>query len=128
MSEDCKPGNLLPNAGNAEIDPRKFVEYSMNPENPGNQGKSMAFKALVYNVENVEGRNAAAEDVIKQLREAVVQTAATQGQPSIYGNRFQVRVRIRGINGREGTLVTSWQIDNDKEVPRLITNWLEVDK
>ncbi|GAA6623250.1 hypothetical protein [Scytonema sp. NUACC26] len=28
----------------------------------------------------------------------------------------------------EGTLVTTWQIDNGKNTLRLITNWLEVEK
>ena len=128
MSQDWKPGDPLPKAEDAEIDPHKFEEYSMNPNNPSNQGKWMAFAAIGYDVQNAEARKAATDDVIRQLREGLGNAPAVKGQTSIYGFRFQVRVRIRGLNKREGTLVTHWQIDNGKEIPRLITNWLEVNK
>ena len=128
MCQDWNLGEPLPKAQDAEIDPRKFEEYSINPNNSGNQGKWMAFSAIGYDVQTTEGRNAAAYDVIKQLRSELANTPAIPGHTSIYGLRFQVRVRIRGLNGREGTLVTNWQIDRGKEIPRLITNWLEVDK
>ncbi|MBN3911412.1 MAG: hypothetical protein HWQ35_34215 [Nostoc sp. NMS1] len=128
MSQDWNPGDPLPKAEDAEIDSRKFEEYSMNPNNPGNQGKWMAFAAIGYDIQNLEARNAATGDVIRQLREGLGNAPAVKGQRSIYGFRFQVRVRIQGLNKREGTLVTHWQIDNGKEIPRLITNWLEVNK
>ena len=86
----------------------------------------MAFAAIGYDVENPQSRDTAAQDVINQLRQGLVDAPATPSQSSIYGLRFQVRVRIQGPNGGEGTLVTTWQIDNDRDVPRLITNWLEV--
>ena len=126
MSQDWNPGESLPMADNAEIDPRKFEEYSMNPNNPANQGKWMAFAVLGYDVESTQSRQAAAQNIIKQLRQGLVNAPAIQGQNSIYGIRFQVQVRIFGVNGRVGNLMTIWQIDNDKNVPRLITNWLEV--
>lgn len=126
MYQDWNAGDPLPRPQDAEIDPRKFEQYSMNPTNPGNQGKWMAFAAIGYDVENPQSRSAAAQDVINQLRQGLVNAPATQIQSSIYGLRFQVRVRIQGQNGGEGTLVTTWQIDNDRDVPRLITNWLEV--
>jgi hypothetical protein len=37
----------------------------------------------------------------------------------------EVKVQIVGPNGKHGTLVTQWQIDNGASNPRLITNWLE---
>lgn len=126
MYDDWTPGQPLPKAEDTQIDPRKFEEYSMNPNNPANQGKWMAFAVLGYDVESDQGRKAAAQNLINQLRQGLVNAPATQGQNSIYGIRFQVQVRIFGVNGRVGNLMTIWQIDNDKNVPRLITNWLEV--
>jgi hypothetical protein len=111
-----------------EIDIRKFAEYSMNPNHPNNQGKWMAFAALGYDVESSLGRHAGAQDIISQLRQGLVDAPSIPGQPSIHGSRFQVKVRVKGPNGGEGTLVTSWQIDRDRDVPRLVTNWLEVDR
>jgi hypothetical protein len=43
---DWKPGNPLPEAQNAEIDLKKFTEYSMNPDNLQNRGKWKAFKQI----------------------------------------------------------------------------------
>lgn len=126
MDRDWNPNDPLSMAEGAQIAPRKFEEYSMNPNNPVNQGKWMAFAALGYDVQSIESRKAAAQNIINQLRQGLVNAAATQGQNSIYGIWFQVRVRIQGLNGRQGSLVTIWQIDNDKNVPKLITNWLEV--
>ncbi|MBD2021648.1 hypothetical protein H6F43_15820 [Leptolyngbya sp. FACHB-36] len=116
----------LPNAQAVEIDLRKFEDYSMNPGNPGNQGKWVTFAAVGYDVQNPQNRIAAAQDVVTQLRQQLSKTPATQGQSNRYGPRFEVRVVIRGANGREGTLVTIWQLDRGTEIPRLITNWLEV--
>ena len=33
---------------------------------------------------------------------------------------------IKGFNDKSGNLITIWQIDRDKTIPRLITNWVEV--
>jgi CHASE1-domain containing sensor protein len=100
MSQDWNPGESLAMVENAEIDPRKFEEYSMNPNNPANQGKWMAFAVLGYDVESDQSRKAAAQNLINQLRQGLVNAPATQGQNSIYGIRFQVQVRIFGVNGR----------------------------
>lgn len=109
-----------------EIDPRKFVEYSMNPNHSQNQGKWIAFAALGYDVQSIEGRSAATQDVIAQLRQRFATAPSIPGQNTPWGSRFQRRIRIQGPNGKEGDLVTSWQLDLEESNPRLITNWLEV--
>ena len=126
MDRSWKSGEVLPGVDNAEIDPRKFQQYSMNPGNPANQGKWMAFAAIGYAVESEQERRLAAQDAIAQLRRAIVNTPATLDRNSIHGTRFEVKVQIQGPNGGIGTLVTKWQIDRDTDFPRLITNWLEV--
>ncbi|MBC6471861.1 MAG: hypothetical protein GDA48_02755 [Hormoscilla sp. GM102CHS1] len=126
MSQNFHPGNPLPNAEDAQIDMRKFEQYSMDPNNPKNRGKWTAFAAMGYDVQSLEGRHAGAQDVINQLRAKLVNTPATKGEASIYGDRFEVKVGIKGPLGKEGILVTLWQIDINREVPRLITNWLKV--
>ncbi len=40
--------------------------------------------------------------------------------------RLKVTIRIKGLNGGQGNLITIWQIDQSKIIPILITNWLEV--
>ncbi len=126
MEQEWKFGQSLPNAEKAEIDDRKFKQYSLNPDNPNNQGKWMAFAAIGYDVNSPQGRQIATEDIINQLRAKVPNLPATQEEPSIYGLRFEVQVTIRGLNGKEGNLITKWQIDRGQTIPRLISNWLKI--
>lgn len=126
MVQDWQPCDPLPNSEKAIIDPRKFEQYSMNPNNPNNQGKWMAFAAVGYNVKNAQGRYSAAQDIINQLRFQLDNIPAILDKPSIYGIRFEVQIIIVGANGRQGILVTKWQIDNDTDIPKLTTNWLKV--
>jgi hypothetical protein len=120
------PGDPLPNAENAEIDRRKFAEYSMNPDNPNNQDKWLAFAALGYDVRTASSREFAAQSIIEPLRPAILTAPATPGKISPHGLRFKVSIAIQGLNQRRGLLVTVWQIDQNRDVPRLVTNWLEV--
>jgi hypothetical protein len=126
MEREWEFGQALPNVQEAEIDARKFQQYSLNPENPNNQGKWIAFVAIGYDVNSSQGRQTATEDIINQLRTKLSNLPATQEEPSIYGLRFEVQVTIRGLNGKEGNLITKWQIDRGKTKPRLISNWLKV--
>lgn len=78
MYDDWTPGQPLPKAENAQIDPRKFEEYSMNRNNPANQRKWMAFAALGYDVESIQSRQAAAQNIINQLRQGLAKAPATK--------------------------------------------------
>jgi hypothetical protein len=50
-----------PNA--AEIDRRKFGEYSMNPDHPSNGGKAGGWRALGYHVDDPSARQTAATEL-----------------------------------------------------------------
>ncbi len=126
MEQEWECGQTLPNVQEAKIDARKFERYSLNPENPNNQRKWMAFVAIGYDVNSSQSRQIATEDIIAQLRTQLPNLPATQEEPSIYGLRFEVQVTIQGLNGKEGNLITKWQIDCGKTRPRLISNWLKV--
>lgn len=51
--------DVLPNLERAEIDERKFSEYSMNPGHPDNKGKADGWRALGYDVDNPQARRKA---------------------------------------------------------------------
>jgi len=104
MSQNCHPGNLLPRAEDAQIDIRKFEQYSMDPNNRKNGGKWTAFAAIGYDVQSLLGRRAGAQDVINQLRAKLGSAPATKGEASIYGDRFEVKLEIKGPSGKEGIL------------------------
>lgn len=123
-----QPGNALPNADKARIDPNKFEKYSMDPTNPSGGGKPEAFRQLGYDVDTAEGRAAGAENVIGQLKAQLAHAGAVFEGATAYGNRYRVDVTITGPNGAAGTLITIWQYDEGADFPRLITDWLEVYK
>lgn len=125
---DWKPGNPLPEAQNAQIDPKKFTEYSMKQDHPENKGKWKAFEKIGYDVHTPKGRGAGAQNLIEQLRLSLQNAPANQGNASTYGPRFVVQVEVKGPNGKKGTLVTAWQVDKDKSFPRLVTNFIKVNK
>lgn len=120
------PGEPLPWSEEAIIDPAKFENYSLSPDNPGNQGKWIAFEQLGYDVHTSERRRVATADLIQQIRVYLSQAPVTGRESTPYGERFSVSIPIRGPNGRKATLSTIWQIDTDAIYPRLITNWAEV--
>lgn len=123
-----KPGNPLPNARKAKLHPAKFEKYSMHPAHPtqATQPKWKAWEQVGYDVTSEAGRRAAAQEVISQLRKSLPHAPATLGKVTPHGLRLDVRIKIRGPNGKEGTLFTAWQQDKGSKVFRLITNWLEV--
>ncbi|GEM_PF-1478726 len=126
MLENWQQGDALPQWKNAEIDPRKFEQYSLNPNNPANQGKWKAFIQLGYDINTRESRQNATQNIITQLKNQLEKTPAIPQDETAYGLKFEVRVIIIGLNGKQGNLFTGWQIDKGKNIPRLITNWLEV--
>jgi hypothetical protein len=83
---------------------------------------------LGYDIYTPQGRSTGAQNLIEQLRLALQNAPANQGKNSTYGPRFVVNVEVEGPKGKKGTLVTTWQVDKDKSFPRLITNWIEVNK
>ena len=125
---DWKPGDPLPEAQNAQIDSKKFDEYSMNTDNLKNGGKWKAFEQIGYDVRTPQERSNGSQNLIEQLRLSLQDAPANQDKTSIYGFRFVVRVEVKGPNGKAGTLVTIWQVDTGKRFPRLITNWIEVNR
>jgi hypothetical protein len=100
----------------------------MNPNNLQNGGKWKAFEQIGYDVYTPQGRSIGAQNLIEQLRLSLQSAPANQGKTSTYGPRFVVQVEIEGPNGKKGTLVTTWQVDKDKSFPRLITNWIAVNR
>jgi hypothetical protein len=68
--------DVLPNLERAEIDERKFSEYSMNPGHPDNKGKADGWRALGYDVDNPQARREAA----RELRDLTLEESLTNGK------------------------------------------------
>jgi filamentous hemagglutinin len=119
--------DVLPNLERAEIDERKFSEYSMNPGHPDNNGKADGWRALGYDVDNSQARREAA----RELRDLILEESLANGKVAevrddSYGLRPRVISGITGPNGKNATLVTCWLIEDRSgtAIPRLITTWV----
>jgi filamentous hemagglutinin len=121
--------DVLPNLEMAEIDERKFSEYSLNPGHPDNQGKADGWRALGYDVDNPQARqNAARELRYLTLEELLPRGKVAEVRDDAYGPRPRVISGITGPNGKDATMVTCWLIENRSgtAVPRLITTWVQL--
>jgi hypothetical protein len=125
-TNEWQEGYPLPGYQVAQVDPRKFKDYSMNPHNPNNNGKWQAYTTIGYDLSTPESRETAAQDVINQLLINLSSIPAKAELSSEHGIRFEVKVPIQGPNGKRGILITKWQMEQGQ--PRLITNWLKVNK
>lgn len=121
--------DVLPNLERAEIDERKFSEYSMNPGHPDNKGKADGWRALGYDVDNPQARREAA----RELRDLTLEESLANGKVAdvredSYGRRPRVISGITGPNGKNATLVTCWLIKGDSvtAIPRLVTTWVQL--
>jgi hypothetical protein len=120
--------DVLPNLDKAEIDERKLSEYSLNPGHPDNRGKAGGWRALGYDVDSPQGRR----DATQELRGLVLSELLACGKvvktrDTPYGPSHTVLNGITGPNGRAGTLVTCWRVEDraGAEVPRLVSTWVK---
>lgn len=119
-------GDVLPRAY-AEIDQRKFSDYSMNPGHPQNRGKAEGWRALGYDVDDPQARIEAADDLCQMSRILLPRghIAATRDTP--FGPTHKVLSGYIGPNGQHGTLVTCWMTagEGDRARPRMTTAWMQ---
>jgi hypothetical protein len=120
--------DFLPNLEMAEVDERKFSEYSLNPGIPRNGGKADGWRALGYDVDNPQARQEAARELRDlTLSELLADGKVAEVRDDSYGPRLRVISGITGPNGKDATIVTCWQIEDRSgtAVPRLITTWVQ---
>jgi filamentous hemagglutinin len=120
--------DVLPNLELAEIDERKFSEYSLNPGHPGNRGKAEGWRTLGYDVDNPQARQEAARELRDlTLNELLADGKVAEVRDDSYGPRPRVISGITGPNGKNATFVTCWLIEDRSgtAVPRLLTTWVQ---
>lgn len=110
----------MPNAKKAITPREKFINYSLNPDNPNARGKAEAYeKGLGYTRENADG-------LISQVHDYVTSgNKPYEVSQSDYGTKYKFRIPVTGPNGKTKNVIAVYQIDNGQSVPRMITNYLE---
>jgi len=119
---------ILPNCHLAEIDQRKFSEYSLNPGHPHNGGKAEGWRALGYDVDSPQARHDAALDLREMIRDGLlVRGKVAEARDTSFGPAYKVLSAFTGPNGRNATLVTCWLVEGQPEHshPKLTTTWAQ---
>lgn len=108
----------LPNADQAVIDRRKLTDYALSPEHPVGRFKSAFFASLGFTARNWEKLDL-------ELRKLVLWSTAELGELTRFGQKYVVRGRITGPQGRTAEVLTVWIILKGEQVPRLVTAYPE---
>lgn len=110
----------MPNASLAVTPREKFVNYSLDYNNPNSKGKAEAYqKGLGYIKENADG-------LISQIHEYVTSgNRPYEVTQSEHGSKYKFRIPVVGPNGKTKNVIAVYIIDKGQSTPRMITNYLE---
>lgn len=104
----------VPRADAAVVDPAKVRDYLLSPEHPVGRYKAAFFAALGY-------QRAHWERLRRDLLDLPMQREAVPGQPSDFGQKYEVRGNLQGPTGRRAEVVTVWIILIEESIPRFVT-------
>lgn len=106
--------DLLPNAANAEIDPRKLRDYALNPEHETGRYKATFFTQMGYS----------ANDWLRlayDIRQQHLSQPAETGQASPYGRKYTITAPLQGPRGPARQVTTVWIFRPDRDWAELVT-------
>ena len=117
-------GISMPNHRQAVTPPEKFIEYSLNYDNPNSRGKAEAYeKALGFNKSNAGMLIEQIENAVRNESVSPVSISETE-----FGTKYQYRIPVKGANGQIKNVIAVYQIDKGTDIPRMITNYVEKKK
>jgi hypothetical protein len=105
---------VLPNAGRAEIDPRKLYGYLLNTAHPVGRFKARFFASLGYVADEWQALEA-------DLRIQHLSQPANPDPRRRHGQTWTIRAILKGPNGQSAGVVSVWFIPADRDVPHLVT-------
>jgi len=104
----------LPNADSAIIEPAKLRDYLLSPEHPWGRYKAHFFESLGYSQNDWRQLEA-------DLRRQHLPLDTRPGQPSPFGQKFEILASIRGPLGKIAMVLSVWIVRNGESVPRFVT-------
>ena len=105
---------MLPNPERAFIAPNKVRDYLLSPGHPVGRFKAAVFVALGYTQENWETLR---DDILVMARTGI----ASPGQPTPFGQKFEVDGILSGPTGRSARFKTVWMLRTGETSPRFVT-------
>ena len=114
-------GSTMPNSDKAITAKEKFMNYSLDYNNPNAVGKAEAYeRGLGFNKSNAESLISQIDAAVKSGTNSPIEIIS-----SGFGTKYKFRIPVKGINGMIKNVIAVYQIDAGSEIPRLITNFLE---
>jgi hypothetical protein len=107
----------IPNADKAVVDEAKVRDYLLSETHSVGKFKARFFASLGFTRENWL-------ELATALRELAAHDAVL-GQPSPFGQKFEVRASLQGPSGRVASLVVVWIVKSPEEFPRFVTAYPE---
>jgi filamentous hemagglutinin len=108
------PATPLRNAHLAAVDPRKIVDYALNPDNPVGRHKARVFAAAL-GFDRSNGHL-----LVDAIRRGVMTSPAEPAMVDAYGARYRVDLPLTGPRGR-AVVRTAWIYRTGSDVPELVT-------
>ena len=97
------------------IDPRKFIEYALDPASPWGRHKAVVFRRrLGFTRENYA-------DLLTQIEQQALEADATFHSQDDFGRRYAVDLVICGTEGRQAIVRTGWFVPHGADEARLVT-------
>ncbi len=104
----------LPNADQAQIDPRKLRDYALNLEHVSGRYKALFFTQMGYTARDWQRLE-------HDIRTQHLTQSAEPGQPSPFGHKYTITAPLRGLNGEVRQVTTVWIIRVGGSIPELVT-------
>ena len=108
----------LPNAEHARVDRAKVVDYLLSPEHREGGPKAGFFLRFGFTRQRWE-------DLADELLAHAVSHEVVRVVPTEHGIRYVLDGILETPDGRNPTVRVVWQIDDEDDVPRLITAYPE---
>lgn len=109
---------LLPNADKVIISPEKITDYVLNYEHFEGKNKARVFESVLGLTKSD------AENLISPIKEAVLITNANKQSESEFGTKCTVDFDLT-FNNNVATIRTAWIVENENNIPRLITCYIK---
>ena len=106
--------SLLPNADQAQMDPRKLRDYALNPEHESGRYKAEFFAQMGYSATNWE-------QLERDIWDQHLTQSAAPGKPSAFGCKYMITASLCGPNGATCQVTTVWLFRPGKDFAELIT-------
>lgn len=104
----------LPNADEAQIDPRKLRDYALDLEHGSGQYKAAFFAQMGYSAGDWQRLE-------RDIREQHLSQPAELGRLSPYGQKYTITAPLQGPDSSARQVTTVWIIRPNKDSADLVT-------